>query len=94
MFEKSAYAPPGIDGQPPNLSKTALRAGEDRTARKAVINVKGCVLLGILRPESDVRPKLEGDRQSLAARQIYMAQNEGRPTHSRVQVCAVASAWR
>jgi hypothetical protein len=67
MFEKSA-ALPGIDGQPPNLSKNALRAGEDRTARKAVINAKGCVLLGILRPVSDVRPKLEDGRQSLAAR--------------------------
>src|SRR6267154_1139262 len=91
---KRVFVLPSIDGQPPNLSKNAPRAGEDRTARKAVIDTKGCVLLGILRPESDVRPKLEGGPQSLAARQIYMARNEGRPTHSRVQVCAVTSARR
>ncbi len=94
MLEKSTYAPPNIDGQPPNLSKNALRAGEDRTARKAVINAKGRVLLGILRPEFDVRPKLEGGYRSLAARWIYMARNEGRPTHSQVRVCAAAGARR
>jgi hypothetical protein len=86
--------PPSIDGQPPNLSKTALPAGEDRTARRVAINAKGCVLLGILRPASDVRPTSEGGCRSLVARWIYMARNEGRPTHNRVRVCTVAGARR
>jgi hypothetical protein len=93
-IEERAHAPPSIDGQPPNLSKNASRAGEDRTARKAVINGRGGVLLGILRREFDARPKSEGGRQSLAARWIYMARNEGHPTHSRVRVCGVAGARR
>jgi hypothetical protein len=90
--EESAHGPPSIEGQPPNLSKNASRAGEDRTARKAVINAKDCVLLGILRREFDGRPKSEGGRQSLAARWIYMARNEGHLIHSRVRVCRVTGA--
>ncbi len=86
--------PPSIDGQSPNLSKNALPAGEDRTARRVAINAKGCVLLGILRPESDVRPTSEGGCRSLVARWIYMARNEGRPTHSQVRVCTAAGARR